>query len=144
MMDRALQSYIQDAERPYNIKVYKAEIHLSNGAPIAIHFVNRLELGYTGCRGNASVYEKLEGIKSVLNSTCLSTTKEQAAAEIAKVKNLLVEDREAMAKDTGQPDFAEKETKVGNRGGSKLGISTMAHKDCIKAMIRVRKNDYES
>ena len=33
------------------------------------YFVNRLELGYIGCKGNASVYDKIDSVRRVVNAT---------------------------------------------------------------------------
>lgn len=34
-----------------------------------VYFVSRLELGYHKCTGNGTVYDKLESLRRVLNST---------------------------------------------------------------------------
>ena len=52
MIDQSLQNYLKDAVRTFDLKVFKAEIHLLNGQPQTFYFVNRLELCYTNCKGN--------------------------------------------------------------------------------------------
>lgn len=98
--------------------------------------MNRLELGYTACKGNSSVYDKLNAIRNILNST----TKGQAESELKKVQKLLVDDLQTMAKDTGTSTAKEERKQQRQPGG--LSEETLPHKDCLKAMIRVRKNDY--
>lgn len=69
MINNSLQSYLKDAIRNFELKIFKAEIVLVSGKKIPYFFTNRLELGYAKTKGTASVYTKLESLRNVLNST---------------------------------------------------------------------------
>ena len=70
LIDRAIQSYLKDAIRNVEIKIFKVEIKVKGrNKKHTAFFVNRLELGYNGVKGNKSVYEKMDALRKVLNAT---------------------------------------------------------------------------
>ena len=60
---------MKDAIRNFELKIFKAEIILTNGKKIPYVFTNRLEMGYAKTKGNSSVYNKLERVRNILNAT---------------------------------------------------------------------------
>ena len=69
MMDQTIQSYMSDAIRNVEVKIFKATIFLKDNKKIKIFFTNRFELGYAPSKGAGSVYNKLESLRNILNST---------------------------------------------------------------------------
>ena len=69
MMDQAIQFYMHDAIRNIEVKIFKATIFLQDNKKIKIFFTNRFELGYAPSKGAGSVYDKLESLRNILNST---------------------------------------------------------------------------
>ena len=72
LIDRAMQCYLRDAIRNVEIKIFKADIkYKADGVArrITVHFVSRLELGYSGTLGNVSIYDKMDSVKKILNAT---------------------------------------------------------------------------
>ena len=67
MIENATQYYMKDAIRNIEIKIFKAEIWLSSGKQVYF-FTNRLELGHTKEKGSASVYEKLQSVRNIVNA----------------------------------------------------------------------------
>jgi hypothetical protein len=56
--------------------LFKAEIELVDGERIRVYFANRLEIGYTGVKGTASVYDKLECLHPILNANSVQECRE--------------------------------------------------------------------
>ena len=69
VFQNGLQSYMQDAIRNFELKIFKAELVLANGKKLPYFFTNRLELGYAKTKGTASVYEKLACLRNICNAT---------------------------------------------------------------------------
>ncbi len=72
-----MQSYLKEAIRNLEIKVFKADIYNIKGEKITYYFTCRLELGYILTKGNCSVYDKLDAVRNILTSTNLNECKEQ-------------------------------------------------------------------
>ena len=75
MIDRTLQSYLKDAIRNVDIKIFKAEV--THGTKKSVYyFTNRFEIGYANHKGNASVYDKLEQLRNIVNASNLPACEE--------------------------------------------------------------------
>lgn len=70
MIDRSIQNYLKDAIRNVDIKIFKVEIN--NGKLPPFYFTSRVELGFAKSKGNASVYEKLEAVRGIVNAANMS------------------------------------------------------------------------
>ena len=66
MIESSIQTYLKDAIRNVEIKIFKAVIE-SNGASEVYYFTNRLEIGHITANGQ-SVYEKLKSIRNIVNA----------------------------------------------------------------------------
>ena len=65
-----MQSYLKDAIRNLEIKIFKADLLTTDGKEkISKYFTSRFELGYEPAIGTGSVYEKLTSLKNILNAT---------------------------------------------------------------------------
>ena len=71
-----MQSYLKDAMRNLEIKIFKAELFKTDGEKISKYFTSRLELGYKPAIGTGSVYEKLMSLRNILNATNETDLKE--------------------------------------------------------------------
>ena len=69
MINESLQNYVKDAIRNFELKIFKAELVLVNGKKVPYFFTNRLELGHAKTKGTASIYNKLESLRNILNAT---------------------------------------------------------------------------
>lgn len=76
MIERSIQSYLKDAYRNVEIKIYKAVLHLTNGQEETHYFTSRLELGCSKIRGTGSVYDKLAAIRNIVNASNEKNCKE--------------------------------------------------------------------
>ena len=76
MMERSIQSYLKDAYRNVEIKIFKAVLHLTNGKTQTHYFTSRLELGYGQSKGTGSVYDKLAAIRNIVNASNEKNCKE--------------------------------------------------------------------
>lgn len=72
MIDNAIQTYMNDSIRNIDVKIFKAEIFFGdkdkNEKSVPYYFTSRLEIGYIKNKGSASVYEKLEAVRNILNA----------------------------------------------------------------------------
>ena len=62
MCDRSIQGYLHDAIRNFDLRIFKADLHLKGGKIETHYFTSRFEIGYSGVYGNSSAYEKLEAL----------------------------------------------------------------------------------
>jgi len=82
MIDLSIQSYLKDATRTIEVKIFKAEVYFLTNLDAKegdrkiqkvkmwpFYFASRLELGHTFSKGCGSVYEKLECVRNMLNAT---------------------------------------------------------------------------
>jgi hypothetical protein len=74
MIDKSIQTYLKDATRPVEVKIFCATITCfpsggNTGKIIQHYFTSRFEIGYTKTKGTSSVYDKLERVRNILNST---------------------------------------------------------------------------
>jgi hypothetical protein len=69
MFNNGLQSYLKDAIRNFELKIFKAELILTNGKKIPYFFTNRFEMSHTKTKGAGSVYNKLECLRNIFNAT---------------------------------------------------------------------------
>ena len=88
---------------------------------ITHYFVNRLELGVKGMKGNKSVYKKLDGLSNVVNVT----STESIGKGVSKLEDTI----------------QEEEKKSGNLPTGSTGYSKFA--DSIPCRIGIRKMDYK-
>lgn len=140
MLDRSLQSYLRDAEYYLSLKVFKAEVtyrdpEYDKKHIVPYYFVNRLELSYTrdGNRRNESVYQKLKGIKGVLNA-------KTRAEVLVEEKNQhcpgsIEEVQKEIDKDKRQPDEEKKSRRVDERELAE------EKREGINATVKVRRMD---
>ena len=81
LIDASIQSYLKDAIRNVEIKIFRADLRLTTGQVVTHYFTNRLEIGHTFSKGCGSVYEKLASLRNVVNATsrqrCESAVAEQ-------------------------------------------------------------------
>lgn len=84
MIERSIQSYLKDAYRNVEIKIYKAVLHLTNGQEQTHYFTCRLELGCGNIKGTGSVYDKLASIRNIVNASNEKNCKEAFSTQEKK------------------------------------------------------------
>jgi hypothetical protein len=132
MIDRSIQNYLKDAIRNVDIKIFKVEIN--NGKVQPIYFTSRVELGYAKSKGNASVYDKLEAIRGIVNASNMNECNE--AFDLIKNQGGFPDGIDQVSKEIhsniparqdskapGGGSKSEKE-KANQAGGTKLSEST--------------------
>ena len=157
LIDRAIQGYLKDAMRYVEIKIFQAHIKIKDQKqPLTVYFVGRLELGYRGCAGNGSVYERLESLRHVLNSTnmfdCETAYKEQekkfpdGTDEIEQEMSTHQQHMGAAGnpKDAKEKGEGRRDTTGKGSGGKQKGHehSRGCYKDGMHCMVHVTRMDY--
>jgi len=95
MIDRSIQNYLKDAIRNVDIKIFKVEINSGKIPPI--YFTSRVELGFAKAKGSASVYDKLEAIRGIVNAANMTECNE--AFEVIKNQGNFPDGIEQIAKE---------------------------------------------
>ena len=93
-----------------------------SGKKISYFFTNRLELGYAKTKGNASVYNKLECLRNILNATSNKECDEafETSYKTGFIDGIQEINQENAGANHGAP---AKESKKGSGSGAKISES---------------------